>query len=601
MRLSKTGIINVAELYVWKRDGTELVNLADGKSVTGDNTHFLGNLQARNLITGRTDFHGMVHTVGPDAALKSITVDLNAETDIDGLLLINRQDCCGERTVGLKVEVLDANKNAIVTTTINEEHSAYVLDLAAGAGEWKSVSGAGQSSNFNWKPLVPAAPVAAPAEAVAVAQPKNVQGRYVRLSKTGIINVAELYVWKRDGTELVNLADGKSVTGDNTHFLGNLQARNLITGRTDFHGMVHTVGSDAALKSITVDLNAETDIDGLLLINRQDCCGERTVGLKVEVLDANKNAIVTTTINEEHSAYVLDLAAGAGEWKSVSGAGQSSNFNWKPLVPAAPVAAPAEAVAVAQPKNVQGRYVRLSKTGIINVAELYVWKRDGTELVNLADGKSVTGDNTHFLGNLQARNLITGRTDFHGMVHTVGSDAALKSITVDLNAETDIDGLLLINRQDCCGERTVGLKVEVLDANKNAIVTTTINEEHSAYVLDLAAGAGEWKSVSGAGQSSNFNWKPLVPAAPVAAPAEAVAVAQPKNVQGRYVRLSKTGIINLNELYVWKRDGTELVNLAAGKSVTGDSPEHESGNFHTRTWSTVRVYPNLFIYCPNMA
>ena len=61
--------------------------------------------------------------------------------------------------------------------------------------------------------------------------------------------------------------------------------------------------------------------------------------------------------------------------------------------------------------------------------------------------------------------------------------------------------------------------------------------------------------------------------------AEAVAVAQPKNVQGRYVRLSKTGIINLNELYVWKRDGTELVNLAAGKSVTGDNPEHESGNY----------------------
>jgi hypothetical protein len=45
------------------------------------------------------------------------------------------------------------------------------------------------------------------------------------------------------------------------------------------------------------------------------------------------------------------------------------------------------------------------------------------------------------------------------------------------------------------------------------------------------------------------------------------------------VRLSKTGIINLNELYVWKRDGTELVNLAAGKSVTGDNPEHESGNY----------------------
>ena len=61
--------------------------------------------------------------------------------------------------------------------------------------------------------------------------------------------------------------------------------------------------------------------------------------------------------------------------------------------------------------------------------------------------------------------------------------------------------------------------------------------------------------------------------------AEAVAVAQPKNVQGRYVRLSKTGIINVAELYVWKRDGTELVNLAAGKSVTGDNPEHESGNF----------------------
>ena len=236
--------------------------------------------------------------------------------------------------------------------------------------------------------------------------------------------------------------------------------------------------------------------------------------------------------------------------------------------------------------------------GIINVAELYVWKRDGSELVNLADGKSVTGDNTHFLGNLQARNLITGRTDFHGMVHTVGSDSALKSITVDLNAETDIDGLLLINRQDCCGERTVGLKVEVLDANKNAIVTTTINEEHSAYVLDLAAGADEWKSVSGAGQSSNFNWKPLVPAAPVAAPAEAVAVAQPKNVQGRYVRLSKTGIINVAELYVWKRDGSELVNLAAGKSVTGDSSDHHSGRFSYQNLVNGVCLPKLIHLLP---
>ena len=80
--------------------------------------------------------------------------------------------------------------------------------------------------------------------------------------------------------------------------------------------------------------------------------------------------------------------------------------------------------------------------------------------------------------------------------------------------------------------------------------------------------------------------------------AEAVAVAQPKNVQGRYVRLSKTGIINLNELYVWKRDGSELVNLAAGKSVTGDSSDHHSGRFSYQNLVNGVCLPKLIHLLP---
>ena len=159
MRLSKTGIINVAELYVWKRDGTELVNLAAGKPTTCgsppgctyNNRGGWPNSEPGNLVDGDVSrANGLVHSdMGDNNLLKDITIDLGAETDIDGLLLINRLDGpWGKRTVGMKVEVLDSNKNAVMTTTINEQHAAYVLDLSAGvigdqvqSDAWKSVSG----------------------------------------------------------------------------------------------------------------------------------------------------------------------------------------------------------------------------------------------------------------------------------------------------------------------------------------------------------------------------------------------------------------------------------------------------------------------------
>ena len=69
------------------------------------------------------------HTNGPANVNDWMLCDLGEEFKIKAITLVNRKDCCQDRSpsqVGIQVQILDKDKKPIVTTPkIAENHPAY--------------------------------------------------------------------------------------------------------------------------------------------------------------------------------------------------------------------------------------------------------------------------------------------------------------------------------------------------------------------------------------------------------------------------------------------------------------------------------------------
>ena len=122
---SKNAIINLAEVQVFDKDGT---NLASGKTVTG--SEILSAFPLANLTDGNmTNF---AHTACPDpinTEKDNMLIDLGSVKEIKKVVITNRTDCCKERAIGIKAVVLGDDGTTVIkeTPAITTEADTYTF------------------------------------------------------------------------------------------------------------------------------------------------------------------------------------------------------------------------------------------------------------------------------------------------------------------------------------------------------------------------------------------------------------------------------------------------------------------------------------------
>ncbi|AUT19111.1 hypothetical protein DSLPV1_140 [Dishui lake phycodnavirus 1] len=126
----------------------------------------------------------------------------------------------------------------------------------------------------------------------------HVSGQYVRIHRVGgdVINVSEMAVFDENG---VLISKGATVTGGTEAHPAGPYA-NLTNGNLDdFAHNLDTTGED----HITIDLGSAKKIGEVILVNRRDCCQDRIVGKKLQILDTSKNVVKEIAITKAHMVY----------------------------------------------------------------------------------------------------------------------------------------------------------------------------------------------------------------------------------------------------------------------------------------------------------
>jgi len=119
----KNKVINLTEFQVLN-DSYE--NISKGKTVTANSVHSAGPMA--NLVDGK--YTNFAHTNGPNTEKDWIEIDLGEEHEIRKFVMLNRHDCCKDRTIGVKVKVYDKAKRFIKETpVIEEEKVRYTFEF----------------------------------------------------------------------------------------------------------------------------------------------------------------------------------------------------------------------------------------------------------------------------------------------------------------------------------------------------------------------------------------------------------------------------------------------------------------------------------------
>ena len=119
----KDTVINLTDFHVLN-DSYE--NISKGKTVTANSVNSAGPMA--NLVDGV--YTNFAHTNGPSTENDWIEIDLGEEYEIRKFVLLNRHDCCKDRTIGVKVKVYDKARRFIKETpVIEEEKVRYTFEF----------------------------------------------------------------------------------------------------------------------------------------------------------------------------------------------------------------------------------------------------------------------------------------------------------------------------------------------------------------------------------------------------------------------------------------------------------------------------------------
>ena len=111
----KNKIINLSELEVLDASGT---NIAKGKPVTGS-SEWPSTYLWPMLTDGVIAEDNFAHTMGrTPEEVDFMTIDLGEEKEIKTIKIHNRTSCCGQRAIGLKVQILDESNQIVKETPV---------------------------------------------------------------------------------------------------------------------------------------------------------------------------------------------------------------------------------------------------------------------------------------------------------------------------------------------------------------------------------------------------------------------------------------------------------------------------------------------------
>ncbi|ALI95258.1 hypothetical protein AP053_gp147 [Ostreococcus mediterraneus virus 1] len=124
-----------------------------------------------------------------------------------------------------------------------------------------------------------------------------IEGRYVRIKAPSgaVINVSEMGVFDNTGKLISN---GKTVTGGSAAHPAGPYA-NLTNGILADFAHTSTSGED----HVTIDLGGMKKIGEIVLVNRKDCCQDRIVGKKLQILNASEAVIKEIEITDNRMVY----------------------------------------------------------------------------------------------------------------------------------------------------------------------------------------------------------------------------------------------------------------------------------------------------------
>jgi len=132
--------------------------------------------------------------------------------------------------------------------------------------------------------------------------PTFVEGQYVRLFRPdsgAVLNISEIGVFDDEG---VLISKSKDVSGGSEAHSAGPYA-NITDGVLANFG--HTTGTDGP-DHITIDLGGVKKIGEIVVVNRKDCCQDRIVGAKLQILTSvedDAEAVKEIEVTETHMVY----------------------------------------------------------------------------------------------------------------------------------------------------------------------------------------------------------------------------------------------------------------------------------------------------------
>lgn len=330
--------------------------------------------------------------------------------------------------------------------------------------------------------------------------------RYVYITRADnrdvAINLAEIEVFDSNGAKIPASSLRPSMSA--VYLFG---PQMLIDGRYDTayqSGLVvgyfaHTPATRSAW--VQIDLGTSVQVSKVVVYNRQDCCGDRSVGLKIALLDANRQEINSLVTTQSLTTYTLTGSAPRDPCQTNNGGcdpvnGICTNNNGIASC-SCKTGYTGDGKTCTLSVNTLPRYVYIGRADnrdeAINLAEIEVFDGTGAKMPSSSLKPSMS--DVYYSSIFGPQMLTDGRYDTAYQLGSIVGYFAHTPATryawmqIELPSNTQVSKVVVYNRQDCCQARSVGLKISLLDVYRRELSSIVTSSEQPTYTLQMAGRA----------------------------------------------------------------------------------------------------------------
>jgi len=242
--------IQISQIVVRDSNG---INIAKNKPVALS-SGTSGNIAVDGVEKSRSH-PAIIHS--DDNSGDKFTLDLKNDSDVSTIEYYNRLDCCQERILGSRLQLLDSNRNLLGEYIFKDKSLKVIIN----------------------------------AQELKIQQTNGV--RYVEVLQNGNtpLQISQLVVKDTNG---INIAKNKPVTSSSFYEM-NFPST-VVDGEERSRPYPEMYYSDKNPgNKVTLDLKNDSDVSEVVYYNRLDCCLERSIGVKINLLDSQRNILGTYT------------------------------------------------------------------------------------------------------------------------------------------------------------------------------------------------------------------------------------------------------------------------------------------------------------------